>query len=89
MSQSSEPATVAFPGVYLKWLQIAETEIHRKNLRADNYIISVVERDQTVAVIFKAVDAPEGSKGSGGSHVGYEVEIRKKDSKVVRSNYAR
>jgi len=89
MSQSNEPTTTTFPGVYLKWLRIAEVEIRRKNLDADNYVISVVERAETVTVIFRAVDAPEGTKGSGGSHPGYEVEIKKKDSKIVRSNYVR
>jgi hypothetical protein len=89
MSQSNGPTTVTFPGVYLKWLRIAEAEIQRKKLNADNYIISIVERDETVTVVFKAVDAAEGAKGSSGSHVGYEVEIEKKGSKIVRSNYVR
>lgn len=89
MSQLNGPATVSFPGVYLKWLHAAEGELRRKNLNEDNYIVSVVERDETVTVVFRAADAPEGSKGSGGSHPAYEVEIKKKDSKVVRSNYVR
>jgi hypothetical protein len=90
MPQSSGPTTVAeLPGTCLKWIHVAEVEIHRKNLNVDNYIVSVVERDEFVTVILKSVDAHEGSKGSGGTHVGYEVEIRKRDSKVVRSNYVR
>jgi hypothetical protein len=89
MSQTTGPTTVTLPGAYLKWLHIAETEIRRKNLDADNYVVTVVVREETATVIFKSADAPEGAKGSGGSHAGYEVEIKKKDSKVVRSNYVR
>jgi len=90
MSQSSGPTTVAkFPGACLKWVHAAEAEVHRKGLNLDNYMVSVVERDDVVTVILKAVDAPEGSKGSGGSHIGFEVELSKKNSKVVRSNYLR
>jgi hypothetical protein len=90
MAQSIAPRTVAkFPGACLKWIHVAEVETHRKNLNVDNYIVSVVEEDEFVTVILKSADAPEGSKGSGGSHVGYEVEIRKRDSKVMRSYYLR
>jgi hypothetical protein len=90
MAQSSAERTVAkFPGSYLKWIRVAEAEIHRKHLNLDNYIVSVIDEDENVAVCIKSADAPEGSKGSGGSHVGYEVEISKRDSKVVRSYYLR
>lgn len=89
MSQTTGPTTVTLPGVCLKWLHIAEAEMRRKNLDLDNYTVTVVGREETATVIFKSVDASEGSKGSGGSHVGYEVEIRKKDSRVLRSNYVR
>lgn len=90
MSQSSGPTTVAkLPGACLKWIHAAEAEFHRKGLNLDNYTVSVIERDDVVTVILKGVDAPDGSKGSAGSHIGYEVELTKKDSKVTRSNYLR
>lgn len=90
MAQSSAPRTVAkFSGAYVKWIHVAETEIHRKHLSLDNYTVSVIDEDEYVTVSVKSSDAPEGSKGSGGSHIGYEVVIRKRDSKITRSNYLR
>ena len=90
ISQSSGPKTVAeLPGTSLKWTKAAEVEIHQKKLDLDNSILSVVDQDDLVTVILKSADAPEGSKGSGGSHVGYEIEIRKRDSKIMRSSYLR
>jgi hypothetical protein len=89
-AQSVAPKTVAeFPGACLKWIHVAEAEIHRKHLNLDDYIVSVIEEDEYVTVYIKSSDAPAGSKGSGGSHPGYEVEIGKRDSKVTRSNYLR
>jgi hypothetical protein len=90
MAQSKYPRTIAtFPGYCLKWINVAEAEIHRKNLNLDDYIVLVVEREHTVTVGFSSKDSPEDSKGSGGSHPDYEVEIRKSDSKIMRSNFVR
>jgi len=90
MGQSSAPKTVAmFPGPYLKWIHLAEDEFQRKHLNLDNYNVSVIDEDKFVTVYIKSSDAPEGSKGSGGSQVGYSVEISKKDSKIVKSYYLR
>ncbi len=87
---SSPPNTVAkFPGSSLKWIHVAEAEFHLKHLNLDDYIVSVVEEEKIVTVYLKSSDAPEGSKGSGGTHIGYAVEITKEDSRVVSSNYLR
>jgi hypothetical protein len=90
VAQSSAHSTVAkFPASYLKWMHVAEAEFQKKHLDLDNYIVSVIDEDENVTVYIRSSDARDGSKGSGGTHVGYEVEISKKDSKVVRSSYLR
>jgi hypothetical protein len=78
-----------FAGASLKWVHAAESEFRRKNLNLDKYAVSVVEEDDSVMVSLLATDAVKGTRGSSGSHPAFEVEISKKDLKVVRSNYVR
>ena len=88
MPQSSELKEVAtFPGMYLKWIRVAEDDIHRKHLNLDNYNVFISDHADYVAVYIKSSDAPERSKGSGGAHIGYEVDISKRNSKIIRSYY--
>ena len=89
-AQSKPARSLAeFSGASLKWVHAAEPEFQRRHLNLDKYIVSVAEQDDSVVVTISATDAVEGSRGSSGSYPAYEVEIRKRDMKVVRSNYVR
>jgi hypothetical protein len=90
MAQSNTPKMMAeFPGASLKWVRAAEPEFQQKKLDLDKYTVLVVEREDSVTVILKSTDSVEGSRGSTGKYPGYEVEISKKDLKILRSNYVR
>jgi len=90
MAQSNpQRKTAEFPGACLKWVHIAEPEFQRKNLDLDVYTISVVEREDSVTIVLRSSEAPEGARGSMGKHPGYEIEISKTDFKITRSNYVR
>jgi hypothetical protein len=89
-AQSTPPRVNAeFAGASLKWIHAAEPEFQRRNLNLDKYNVSVVEEDVSVMVSLSAPDAVKGTRGSSGSYPAFEVEISKKDLKVVRSNYVR
>jgi hypothetical protein len=90
LAQSGPPKVVAeFSGASLKWIHAAEPEFQQQKLNLDKYIVSVVEEHDSVTVGLRSYDAVEGTRGSSGSYPGFEVEISKKDLKVVRSNYVR
>lgn len=90
MVQSKPPRLMAeFAGASLKWVHAAEPEFERKKLDLGNYTVSIVEQDDSVIVTLTSSDAPRGARGSAGKYPGYEVEISKKDLKIVRSNYVR
>jgi hypothetical protein len=77
------------PGSALKWIHIAEVEFAREKLDLDKYRISVEEEGDSVFVILTGLKQPKNAVGSVGPDPGYEVEISKKDRKVLRSNYVR
>ena len=77
------------PGSSLKWIHIAEAEFERRKLDLDKYRVFVVEKGDSVVVILTGLKVPKNVRGSVGPDPGYEVEISKKDMKVLRSNYAR
>ena len=90
LAQSSPPRVIAeFTGASLKWIHAAEPEFQRRKLNLDKYIVSVVEQDDSVMVTLSALDAVKGTRGRSGSYPAFEIEIGKKDLKVVRSNYIR
>jgi hypothetical protein len=90
MAQGSAPRTVAqFPGACLRWLHVVEAKLHEEGLKPENYMISVIEEDDHVTVVFKSLDAPPGVKGGGGTHPGYTVEVRKADAQIIRSYFLR
>jgi hypothetical protein len=90
MGQSTPPRVVAeFSGASLKWVHAAEPEFEKKKLDLGNYLISVIEQNDSVVVVLTASDAEKGARGSSGTYPGYEVEIRKNDLKILRSNYVR
>ena len=90
MAQEGRPRTaIRFPGTYLKWLHVAEQKLIEEGLKPDNYMISVIDEDDHLAVIFTSVDAPPGVKGSGGAYPGYTVEVRKADAQIIRSYFLR
>lgn len=86
---NSEKMKVEFPGSCLKWIRAAEPEFQRRHLDESNYIIYVHEKDDSVVITLGSPDAPKGVRGSVGTYPGYEVEISKKDLKILRSNYIR
>ena len=90
MAQSGPPKPIVeFSGACLKWIYTAEPEFQKRHLDLDRYVVVVAEQDESVVVALKANDADKGARGSTGSFPGYEVEINKKDMRVVRSNYVR
>ena len=92
MAQTNPFTVMAeFPGASLKWVRIAEPEFERRKLDLDNYTIAVIEEGDSVVVLLRSPDAVgvPGARGSTGKFPGFEVEISKKDRKVVRSNYVR
>ena len=78
-----------FPGSSLKWIRVAEPEFEREKLDLNKYTISVVDEGDSVAVMLRAADIPKGARGNTAGYPGYEVEISKKDLKVLQSNYTR
>ncbi len=92
MTQSgSPPAKVVaeFRGSALRWVYAAEDEIKRKNLDLDKYIVSVVEEEESVVVLLRAPDQPKHKRGHAGNLPGLQIEMRKTDASIVRSNYVR
>jgi len=90
LAQSKPPRVMAeFTGASLKWIHAAEPEFQREKLDLDKYMVSVVEQNDSVIVGLSSFDSVKGARGGTGSYPGYEVEIRKKDLKVVRSNHIR
>ena len=90
VSQSDPPTIIAeIKGSSLKWIRLAEPEFRREKLDLEKYTVTVSEQNESVTVGLKSLDSIRGWKGSSGSYPGFEVEIRKKDLRVVRSNYIR
>jgi len=85
---SLKPIAV-FPGTALKWLAAAQVVIDKRALDREKYIISIFDEGETVIVLLSAIDEIPGALGSTGSVPGYEIEIRKQDSQVIRANYSR
>ncbi len=52
-------------------------------------MISIIEEKDHMTVVLKSLDAPSGSKGSGGTHPGFAVEIAKADAHVLKSYFLR
>jgi hypothetical protein len=90
MAQSRPLKVVAqFPGASLKWIHIAEPEFQQKHLDLDNYIVTVVEHEDSMGVMLTSRDSKEETRGSSGTFPNFAVEISKKDMKVIRSSYDR
>jgi hypothetical protein len=90
MLQETPPdVTARFPGAALKWVHIAEPEFEREKLDLSKYNVSVVDQENSVVVILRAVGLSENVMGSMGKYPGYSVEISKKDLKIIQKNYAR
>ena len=90
MAQSNPPKAVSeLSDEERKWLHVAEPEFHHRHLDLANYKVTVQEEKESVTVILTSSDAPQGGRGSMGKHPGYEVEINRKDLKIIRSHYVR
>ena len=53
------------------------------------YKIDVVRDGESVVVIFLDKDRKPGTRGGGGVHPGFEVEMRPADLEVLRSNFVK
>lgn len=78
-----------FPGASVKWVHIAEAQFEREKLDLNKYKVSVIEQENSMVVLLTGLKEPKGAIGSVGPDLGYEVEISKKDLKIIRSNYVR
>jgi hypothetical protein len=92
-SQSGGPSgtqsKAEFAGSFVKWILAAEPEFKRRGIDLDHYIVSMLDEKDSVTISLRSFDSTETSRGSSGSFPGFEVEISKKNSKVMRSNYVR
>jgi hypothetical protein len=77
------------PGASLKWIQAARPEIEREKLDVNKYFITVTEEDDSVSVSLNNSRLSKETRGNPGPLPEYEVEISKKDMKVIRRNYFR
>ena len=90
MVQSHPPRVMAeFPGASLRWVHTAEPEFQREKLDLDKYTVSVVEEDNFVTVSLSSLDNVQGGRGSTGTSPGYEVEIGRRDLRILRAHYVR
>ena len=88
--QKMSPTPVAkLPGSSLRWIHIAEVEFAKEKLNPDRYTVVVFEDQETVTVVLDSSNGDYHIRGDAGPYPGYEVEISKRDSKIVRSNYIR
>jgi hypothetical protein len=78
-----------FPGRALKWINAAQPEFEREKLDVSRYFVTVIEEDDSVTVILTASRPSKEVRGDPGPIPGYEVEISKKEMKVIRGNYIR
>jgi hypothetical protein len=77
------------PGASLKWIRAAQPEIEREKLDVNKYFITVTEEDDSVSVILNSSRLSKETRGDPGPLPGFEVEISKKDMRVIKSNYIR
>jgi hypothetical protein len=84
-----ERPPVEIPGICAKWIVAAFPEFKKEHLDLANYRVTVEENNDSVTVVLRSNDDKEGYIGSSGSHPDFEVEVRKKDLKILHSNYER
>ncbi|MFZ1086571.1 MAG: hypothetical protein WAN35_16530 [Terracidiphilus sp.] len=77
------------PGTYLKWIKIAEPVFQKNHLNLDNYNIVIYDEPDFITVLLRSTDATCEGFGSTGSHPDFEVQISKKDKKIMHFNYER
>jgi hypothetical protein len=70
-------------------VEAAARELARHKLEIVGYKITVVQRGNSVFVIFADQNAPPGMRGSGGKKPTFEVELNARDLSVVGSYFAR
>ncbi len=70
-------------------VNIAASELTRRNLERSAYRAEVVREDKVYVVIFTDRKVPAGSRGIPASHPAIEVELDKSTLKVIKSYYVR
>jgi hypothetical protein len=81
--------TATFPGSVLKCIFSAEKELEIKNIDVERYEVLILDTPDTVILILKEPGLPKDEKGNSGKLPGYEVEVRKSDYRIIRSNFVR
>lgn len=76
-------------GKSLKIIEAALPEAVRKHLDVGKYKIVVMQSEQSYLVVFDDPNRPEGQRGSTSRMPGFEVEVRREDLQVIRSNFVR
>jgi hypothetical protein len=87
--QSGSLVLAEFPASSLKWVHIAEPIFQQRKLELDKYTITVIDEGDTITVIANEAGLSDKVRGSGGKYPAYEVQISKKDEKVVDAHYDR
>ena len=78
-----------FAGSFVKWILAAEPEFRRRDIDLDHYVVLMLEEKDLVIFSLRSLDSVENGRGSSGSFPGFEIEISKEDSRVIRSYYVR
>jgi len=76
-------------GLNLKWLYAAEPEVVKRHMDLANYLVKIIERDETVTILFIADESSPGEVGSLAENLSLEVKIRKKDLKMLSAAYSK
>jgi hypothetical protein len=82
-----EVASIA--GTTLKVIEAASAKLKEQNLKLEDYLVSVFEKDTAFLVLFTDPEQPTGHRGSTTSSMGFEVEISKTGLRAVRANFMR
>jgi hypothetical protein len=78
-----------FPGKYLKWVKIAEPVFQKQHLNLNKYNIVIFDDPESVTVLFRSTDTTCEGKGSTGTRPDFEVQISKKEMRILHYNYER
>jgi hypothetical protein len=90
MAQSKgQKEVVECEGRVFKWVQVAEKELAKNKIAIEERRILVFEDDESVVVAFVGPRSSVWERGAPGSVPGLEVQIRKADLAVQRTNFVR
>ena len=76
-------------GLVLRCVFAAKKELEQKKIPLEKYDISILENQNSVMIVLKTPGQAVTVRGDMGKFPGYEVEVRKIDLHIARSNYIR